>query len=168
MAVPTGYQPSQYAKVWSIIAPNAPGGSAHLALDIIEWSAAFGPNVDFALLMQAQDGSWNYLGNMPPAQPNQGNIGLLWSAPIGSLMTYTPPGGTPIQGDFTAIGNQVRDDMILAWLAYIKQIIQQVLFGTAPPASGWPAADWQGTTANLRNVLQNKIEIVNGYPVVKP
>lgn len=167
MSVPTGYQPSATAQVWSIIASSAPGGFYKLALDMFTYDSAIGPFVVYALLQQAPDGHWDFLGNMAPAQPTDGNAGKLWELNIGATVTYTPPGGATIQGNFTDICNQEQDGMCLKWLPYIKTIIDRVLFGSAPAPTPWPATTWQQAVTNLQDVIHNKIVIVGGYPVVK-
>ena len=170
MAVPTGYSPSQYAKAWNVIAPNAPGGSAHLALDLFTYDSAIGPFVVYALLQQAPDGHGDYMGNMAPPALGDGNLGKLWEMHVGDQTTYAPPGGTAVSGGFSDIANQVKEAMILdaRWIQYIKAAIQRILFGAQPvPGGVWPAADWTAALANLQVALRDKIDIVNGVPVVK-
>jgi len=167
MGIPTGYQPSATAKVWNIIPPS---GSVKLALDVVYWQAALGNFVSFWLAQQKADGSWVYVGNVPPAQPSDGNAGLLWELPDGPATIYDrPPGsGLPaIQGTFGVITNQVRDDMIKEWLNYIAAIIQRVFYGTAPTPTGWPAATDQAAILNLQTFLHNHVDIVGGVPVYK-
>lgn len=166
MGIPTGYQPSPTAKVWNIIPPSGP---VKLALDVVYWQG-FGNFVSFWLVQQKADGSWVYVGNVPPAQASDGNAGLIWELADGAITMYTRPPGSglaPIQGSFTDIANQVRDDMVKEWLGYIAALIQRIFFGAAPAPTGWPAGTDQAAILNLQTFLHDHVEIVSGVPVFK-
>jgi hypothetical protein len=167
MGIPTGYQPSATAKVWNIIPPSGP---VKLALDVVYWQAALGNFVSFWLVQQKTDESWVYVGNVPPAGASDGNAGLIWELADGPLTIYPRPPGSglaPVQGVFTDIANQVRDDMVKEWLSYIAALIQRIFYGAVPAPTGWPAASDTAAILNLQTFLHDHVEIVNGVPTYK-